>query len=68
MFSKWAARLDPFAALIDDATAGVRRRAPVELVGFPSDADAWLGGGGPALPDDAIERRVWEPSVRAGER
>lgn len=41
-FSKWATRLEPFAALVEAALVGVRRRAPVELVGFPADADAWL--------------------------
>ena len=61
-FSKWATRLDLFAALVDDALAGVRRRAPVEIIGFPADADAWLdsaNGRVPGAPDDALDLRVW---------
>lgn len=63
-FSKWASRPDLFAAVIDDALAGVRRRAPVELIGFPADADAWLDGAGgstPEVPDDEIALRRLEP-------
>ena len=59
-FSKWASRLDLFAALVDEAAAGARRRAPVELIGFPADADGWLAGGaGPEVPDEWIEGRRW---------
>ena len=63
-FSKWATRLDLFAALVDDALGGVRRRAPVELIGFPTDADAWLDagdGGVPAVIDHELDLRLWEP-------
>ena len=63
-FSKWAARLDLFAALIDEALAGVRRRAPVELIGFPADADAWLepaDGAEPGVPDEHLVVRRWPP-------
>lgn len=63
-FSKWNARVDLSAALIDDALSGVRRTAPVELLGFPAGADAWLDDDPPAVPDDAVERRVWEPPGR----
>jgi hypothetical protein len=64
-FSKWNARLDLFAALVDDALAGVRRTAPVELLGFPPEADGWLDAdGGPALPDDGLARTVWEAPAR----
>lgn len=60
-FSKWAARLDLFGTLVDDALAGVERTAPVELIGFPPTADAWLDDEEPAVPDDAVERRTWAP-------
>ena len=63
-FSKWATRLDLFAALVDDALGSVRRRAPVELIGFPADADAWLDardGGVGAVIDHDLDLRVWEP-------
>jgi hypothetical protein len=57
-FSKWATRLAPFAALVDASLAGVRRGAPVELLGFPAGADAWLDVGADP-PDDLVDRRVW---------
>lgn len=60
-FSKWATRLAPFAALVDAALAGVRRTAPVELLGFPNGADVWLADDPPRVPEDDVERRVWEP-------
>lgn len=60
-FSKWATRLDLFAANVDAALAGVRRRAPVDLIGFPAGADAWLDDDAPIVPDDAIEWRRWAP-------
>jgi hypothetical protein len=60
VFSKWASRLDLFGALVDDALGAVRRRAPVELVGFPADADAWLDADEAAgVPDDHLELRRW---------
>ena len=65
-FSKWATRLDLFAALVDDALAGLKRTAPVELIGFPPAADAWLDDDEPAVADDAVERRVWVPLPGAG--
>src|SRR3712207_7021918 len=37
VFTKWATRLAPFAALVDAALVGVRRTAPVELLGFRSE-------------------------------
>jgi hypothetical protein len=61
-FSKWAARVDLFAAQVEEALAGVRRRAPVELLGFPDGADAWLDAlGGPAHDEAAVARYCWEP-------
>lgn len=60
-FSKWNARLDLFAAQIEAALAGVRRRAPVELLGFPPDADVWLDGPGDAMVDAAaVVLHRWE--------
>jgi hypothetical protein len=61
-FTKWATRLGPFAAQIDGAIAGVRRRAPVELLSFPPDAADWLERpGGPAWDADAVDGHRWEP-------
>lgn len=64
VFSKWATRLDPFAALVDAALAGVRRRAPVELLGFPAGADAWLepsGNVATGVADEQLATRRWDP-------
>jgi hypothetical protein len=59
-FSKWATRLDPFATAIDEALDGVRRSAPVELVGFPDDADRWLDAGRDlVVPAAGITVRRW---------
>ena len=61
-FSKWASRLDLFAALIDSALAGVRRGAPVELLRVPRDASEWLDRGRELrIPDDALDVIRWEP-------
>lgn len=61
-FSKWNARVDLFAALIDEALDGVRRAAPVELIGFPPEADAWLDGpDGPIVPETSLAVRRWGP-------
>jgi hypothetical protein len=61
-FSKWNARTDLFAAQIDEALHGVRRRARVELLGFPAGADAWLdASGAPTLDEAAIDYACWEP-------
>jgi hypothetical protein len=64
VFSKWAARLDLFAALIDEGVAGVRRSAPVELIGFPVEAAAWLDRDPPTFGDDEIERLCWAGTGR----
>ncbi len=60
VFSKWATRTDLFAALIDDALDGTRRRAPVELVGFPADAETWLDAPDEPFPDDLLDVRRWD--------
>ena len=61
VFSRWAVRTDPFAAQIDAALVGVRRRAPVELLGFPPDADEWLDAPDePAWDESAVVRHCWE--------
>jgi hypothetical protein len=55
---KWNARLDPFARMIETALKGVRRRAPVELIGFPADAaDRFIRGREIQLDPAALERR-----------
>ena len=62
VFSKWAARLDRFAAQIDEAIAGARRRAPVELVGIPAEASDWLVDGRElVVHETALDVRRWEP-------
>ena len=61
-FSKWNARADLFAAQIDAALRGVRRRAPVELVAFPPDADAWLDEpAGASWDESLVDYRCWIP-------
>ena len=62
VFSKWASRLDLFAALVDDTLVGVRRSAPIELLGFPADADAWLDDVDEVPHDDEVDRIVWPAS------
>jgi hypothetical protein len=46
MFAKWATNLQPFAAMIDTALAGVRRSAPTELIGFDADAARFVDSTG----------------------
>ena len=36
--AKWATRLDPYVALVEDALEGLRRSAPVDLLCFPDDS------------------------------
>jgi len=61
-FSKWNARVDLFAGLIDEALAAVRRRAPIELIGFPPHADAWLdGAAGPEVDEGEVVLHRWDP-------
>ena len=62
VFSKWATRTNLFAAQIEAALSGARRRAPVELLGFPPDADDWLDDpAGPVWDEAAVVRHCWEP-------
>lgn len=63
-FSKWNARTDLFAAQIEDALRGAHRAAPVELLGFPPDADAWLDAPGAVaegVADAPLSLRRWDP-------
>ena len=63
-FSKWDARTDLFAALVGEALAGLKRTAPVELIGFPAHADGWLDdpeGVARGVADAQVEIRRWEP-------
>ncbi len=65
VFSKWDARVDPFAALIDDALRGLRRTAPLELVRVPGDAGEWIDAGRDVeIPADALEIRRWPAQRR----
>jgi hypothetical protein len=66
VFSKWATRTDLFAALVDDALDGVRRSAPVELIGFPADAESWLDAPDAPFPDDPLEVRRWGRAMSPG--
>ncbi len=62
VFSRWGGEDRGFAALIEGALAGVRRRAPVELLGVPPEAFDWVGEGRElAIPDDALHVRCWKP-------
>ncbi len=66
VFSKWHVSLHHFAALIDDALDGVRRRAPVELVRVPDEAADWFDSPSPSVDEDALEWRRWGPGGEAG--
>lgn len=58
--SKWGTLLPTVVAQIDEALDGLRRSAPVELVGFPDAAAEWLdadGDGG--VPRDALFTHAW---------
>ena len=61
VFAKWATNLDPVAALIGSALEGVRRTAPVELLGFDADAGRFFAPDGEVrvTPGD-VERRSWQ--------
>lgn len=60
VFSKWASRLDPFAALIARALPDGRRSAPVELISFPAHAVEWIAEDGSiTIPPQAYEIRRW---------
>jgi hypothetical protein len=60
VFSKWATRLEPHAALVEAALAGVRRTGRVELLGFPADAADWLADGRePTLDVARLDVRRW---------
>lgn len=60
VFSKWAVRLDPVADQIAEALRGVKRSAPVELIGFSATAGAAIGPTGDiSIAFADVERRVW---------
>ena len=69
-FSRWGGDDRAFAALIDASLVGVRRSAPVELIGVPPEAFDWVGEGRELLvPDGALAVRRWAPpDGRAGPR
>jgi hypothetical protein len=60
VFAKWATNLQPFAAMIDSAVAGVPRRAPIELLGFDADAARFVDAAGQiAIGFEDVIRRCW---------
>ena len=55
--AKWGERLEPHAAIVRKALDGRPRRAPVELLGFPSDAGRFVGDDGAVtVTFDDVER------------
>ena len=59
-FSRWGRGDDGFAALLDGALTGVRRRGPVELLRVPPEAAEWMDDGRDlVIPDDALQVRRW---------
>ena len=61
VLSKWAARLDTVAAMVEGALADVRRAAPVELISFPADAgDAIAADGTVTIDRASLESRRWD--------
>lgn len=61
-FSRWGGDDAGFAALLEQALVGARRRAPVELVGVPADAAEWVGEGRElVVPEEALALRRWAP-------
>jgi len=61
VFAKWAINLQPFAALITDALHGIRRAAPVELIGFDAGAARFVDDTGEVrIGVDDVERRQWQ--------
>ena len=60
VFAKWAINIQPFAALIAAALEDARRTAPVELIGFDSDAARFVDQTGGIQIDFAdVSRRQW---------
>ena len=45
--AKWDARLEPYSTIVTDSLTGLHRRAPFDLIRFPSDsADRFIDDGG----------------------
>lgn len=64
IIAKWTPRLDPVAAQIDLALAGVRRSAPLELIGFSGDAAQYIAADGTVSITFAdVERRIWQATA-----
>ena len=60
VLAKWDTTLTPVAALIERALQGIRRSAPVELIGFPADATRFVDDTGNITITFAdVERRSW---------
>jgi hypothetical protein len=61
VFAKWAINLQPFAGLLDSALAGVRRGAPIELIGFDADSMRFVDATGQiAIGFGDVARQRWE--------
>ncbi|CAA9212540.1 MAG: hypothetical protein AVDCRST_MAG26-169 [uncultured Chloroflexia bacterium] len=64
VFSKWGFSphaLDAFAGMIEAALCGVRRTAPVEMIGFDADSAAFIGDGGEiAISKRDVVIRRWD--------
>lgn len=67
VFSKWGISIAPFAGMVEAALAGVQRSAPVELFGFPGDADRFIGDDGMISVDiAAVAARRWPGEQQQG--
>jgi hypothetical protein len=61
VFAKWAINLQPFAAMIGAALAGVSRSAPTELIGFDANATRLVDANGQIeIGFEDVTRRRWE--------
>jgi hypothetical protein len=61
VFAKWAINLQPFAAMIDSALAGVQRSASLELIGFDADAARFVDATGQiTISFEDVSCRRWE--------
>lgn len=64
VLAKWDVRLDPWAAILEKVLAKERRRAPVELIGFPADSEERFvdGRGNVHVNSEALQIRRFGPA------